>query len=375
MTTKNNSQVSSSLCLTMMVKNEAHIIERCLESIANHIDYWIVCDTGSEDGTQQIVKDYFKKKNIPGELHQHQWKNYGYNRTLTLQQAKGKADYLLLADADYIFKVDTSTFSTKLRGIAYYYYNISDSLKYKMLKILKASEEWRYVGVTHEYVECVTTPEFLQLAKTIKGLHVQELHDGGNRKEKFDNDVKLLTQGVKDEPGNLRYIFYLARTYEDTNQYEKAIYYYRLRIKGGGWEEENYYSRYGIVRCLIQLKKSFGEILQAAFEAFEFRPIRIEAIHAIVEYCRIHKYYQTGYLVGKSLIDVPVPSTESLFIHLDIYVWRLKDEVAICAYYVGAYEESLRWNKELLGNPTLPLKERSRIRKNLDFAQSQLTEV
>ena len=93
------------LCLTMMVKNESHIITRCLDSIVNTIDYWVICDTGSTDGTQSIIKDYFSKKGVPGELHEHQWENYGYNRTLTLAAAKNKADYLLLADADYIFHI------------------------------------------------------------------------------------------------------------------------------------------------------------------------------------------------------------------------------------------------------------------------------
>ena len=78
------------LCLTMMVKNEAHIIKRCLESVVDIIDYWVICDTGSTDGTQEIIQNYFDKQNISGELFQHTWGNYGHNRTLTLECAKGK---------------------------------------------------------------------------------------------------------------------------------------------------------------------------------------------------------------------------------------------------------------------------------------------
>ena len=50
------------LCLGMIVKNEAAIIRECLDSVTSLIDYWIICDTGSTDGTQELVRNYFKDK-------------------------------------------------------------------------------------------------------------------------------------------------------------------------------------------------------------------------------------------------------------------------------------------------------------------------
>ena len=76
----------------MIVKNESKIIERCLESVSKFIDYWVICDTGSTDKTREIIKDFFKKKNIPGELHQHVWKSFSFNRNLGLEIAKKKSE-------------------------------------------------------------------------------------------------------------------------------------------------------------------------------------------------------------------------------------------------------------------------------------------
>jgi glycosyltransferase involved in cell wall biosynthesis len=363
-------QNKKTICLTMMVKNEAHIICRCLESVADHIDYWLVCDTGSTDGTQEIVKDFFQQKGIPGELHQHQWINYGENRSLTLQVAKKKADYLLLADADYVFHFQSVNFRENLKEPAYYYFNISDPLKYKMLKLLRADKEWRYVGVTHEYIECVTIPDLLHKVGTLDCFYVEEMNDGGNRADKFTNDIFLLRKALKADPSNLRNIFYLARSYEDTCQYEKAIKFYQKRIAGGGWEEENYYSRFAICRCLIMLGKPFGEILEAAFDAYEYRPVRIESIYLLVNYCRESKKYHTGYLLGRCFVDFSIPQKDILFIHHDIYLWKLKDEVAVCAYWAGAYKESYDWNLELLNLAILPLEQKERIQKNFKFAKN-----
>ena len=84
----------------MIVKNESHIIHECLESIHHLVDYWVVSDTGSTDGTQDIITKFFKEKGIPGEIHQDEWKNFGHNRTLALRHCDGKADYAWMIDAD-----------------------------------------------------------------------------------------------------------------------------------------------------------------------------------------------------------------------------------------------------------------------------------
>lgn len=52
----------STVCLSMIVKNETHIIHECLDSIYKHIDYWVIVDTGSTDGTQELIKSFLKKK-------------------------------------------------------------------------------------------------------------------------------------------------------------------------------------------------------------------------------------------------------------------------------------------------------------------------
>jgi glycosyltransferase involved in cell wall biosynthesis len=54
------------IVLNAMVKNEAAVIERMLESAYKYIDYWVIQDNGSTDGTQDIIKNFFESKNIPG---------------------------------------------------------------------------------------------------------------------------------------------------------------------------------------------------------------------------------------------------------------------------------------------------------------------
>ncbi|WP_338400139.1 glycosyltransferase [Streptomyces graminilatus] len=92
------------LCLCMIVKNEAQVIERCLSSVRHLIDHWVISDTGSTDGTQELIRKTLD--GIPGELHEEPWVDFGHNRTANIQRARGKADYLLTLDADHVMRQD-----------------------------------------------------------------------------------------------------------------------------------------------------------------------------------------------------------------------------------------------------------------------------
>src|SRR5580704_1601575 len=59
---------SKTICLNMIVKNESRVIQRCLDSVKHIIDYWVIVDTGSTDGTQNVIKDFMK--DIPGDLYE-----------------------------------------------------------------------------------------------------------------------------------------------------------------------------------------------------------------------------------------------------------------------------------------------------------------
>lgn len=88
------------ICLNMIVKNESNVITRCFDSLKDLFDYWVIVDTGSTDGTQDIIKDYLK--DIPGELIERPWVDFAHNRSEALVYARGKADYIFTIDADEV---------------------------------------------------------------------------------------------------------------------------------------------------------------------------------------------------------------------------------------------------------------------------------
>src|ERR1700758_1066546 len=105
------------LCLNMIVKNEMANLERCLASVADHIDCWVIGDTGSTDGTQDFIHRFFADRGIPGELHSFPFRNFEQARNAALDCACASPlafDYLLFDDADMELVVEDRSFRERL---------------------------------------------------------------------------------------------------------------------------------------------------------------------------------------------------------------------------------------------------------------------
>ena len=93
-----------------MVANESHCILRMLESVYKYVDYWVIQDNGSTDGTQDLIKNFFAEKGIPGFLYEIPWSGcMGQNRDHTVQtclKADHGCDWILRVDADEVLEVD-----------------------------------------------------------------------------------------------------------------------------------------------------------------------------------------------------------------------------------------------------------------------------
>lgn len=367
----NNYKGSKKICLCMIVKNESKIIERCLESCLPILDYISICDTGSTDNTVEIINNFCKKNNIIGKVHNHVWKNFGHNRTLSYTTAKETfpdADYCLLIDADMSLKILPGFNKSSLDAGGYLVAQQGGSLYYFNTRLLGMKFNWRCVGVTHEYWSAENP---LCVSKQLTTLEMDDFGDGGAKADKFERDIKLLTQGLIDEPKNERYMFYLAQSYHDTGQYGNAIKWYRKRIAMGGWFEEVYYSYYRIARCKLGMKRSWGEIQQAYEEAHKYLPSRMEPVFEIGKYYQENEKYPEAYKWLIKASKIPFPSDQVLFLFKDIYEFRVWDALGIAAFYVGQYQNGIDACIKALKS-SFCTHEKERIKDNMRFSLEKL---
>ena len=179
-----------------------------------------------------------------------------------------------------------------------------------------------------------------------------------------------MLQGIKDEPLNSRYVFYLAQTYYCSGQYELAIEWYQKRIDMGNWWEEVLYSMIMITCSYKQLNRPMDDILEQMFKTYFYYPKSAEVIYEVLRYCRIKGMYNIGYYIGKIAQKISFPSNLTLFVRKWIYDYGIIDELSICAYYIGKYKESCELCEYLLQNTNNP--DRERIEQNKKYSEEKL---
>lgn len=336
--------------LILMVKNESKIIERCLKAVEGVVDAFCVTDTGSTDNTRGIVKEFLKTH--PGCLIECEWKDFGYNRTISFEGSQSfvrdtlkwdlKETYGLLLDGDMVFVPGTLK-KQALGDIGYTVVQMAGNLQYPNCRLVRMDYAWKCRGVTHEYWDGPTTA----LSKDI--CHIDDRNDGGCKSDKFERDARLLEKGLEDEPTNERYMFYLAQTYHSLGRWKDSIAMYKKRIAAGGWIEEQWYSMYMIAQCYLMLDDPI-KFEQWMLKARAFRPSRAESVYKLTKYFREkgqhHKAY-AYYLLGK---DIPM-SGDSLFIERDVYTGLFDYEASVLLFYLDRKREGLRVSmKHLLTN-------------------------
>jgi glycosyltransferase involved in cell wall biosynthesis len=347
----------------MIVKNESAVIARCLQSVKRIIDYWIICDTGSDDSTKELITEQLA--GTPGELHETQWVNFAHNRTEVITLARGKADYSLIVDADMTVNV-YSDFKPTLTADAYRI-KYEGELDYRQVMLVSNRHDWKYYGVTHEYIYSPTAV----VQQNLDTLTLTHYCDGSGRGGKINRDIALLEDGLKDEPNNSRYMFYLAQSYRDAGRYNSAMEWYQKRVAAGGWAEEVWYSLYQISKLKRFLGYDRTAVLEAVLQAYEYNPARLEPLYLLVNSCREKGEYSTGYLLSKVITETPYPK-DGLFIEKDIYSYKLPLEYAICCHYVGKYAEAIRVYNEMLDYPNLPAEYYQTALKNRKFALDKI---
>lgn len=357
------------ICLNMIVKNESHVIRRCLESVKPLIDTWVIVDTGSTDGTQEVIKELLK--DIPGELHERPWVNFAHNRNEALQLAKSKADYLLFIDADDILQIDPG-FKKPILDKDFYELKLQwDKVTFKRICIIKTSLPWVWQGVVHETISCPQS----QTSDLLAGVTMVVVGGGGRSHDpkKHFKDALLLEKALQEEPSNKRYVFYLAQCYQAAKMYDLALTNYRRHVEMGGTGDDIEWSLYQIA-CLQDILDLPEEVVSKGYlTAYQSRPDRAEPLYRLSSYYRKKEKYLLGYLLAKQALLIPCPN-QAAFKETWVYEYGIKLEYSICAYWVGRFEESYNACKDLLKMSTnLPLDIRECVEKNLSFAQERLT--
>lgn len=350
------------ICLNMIVRNESHVIRELLDTVEPYIHYWVIVDTGSDDGTQALIRNHFAERGVPGELHERPWRNFGANRTEALQLAQGRANYIWVMDADDSL-VGTPDFSNLTDGS--YEMRFGPGITYWRRQIFRDGLPWHYKGVLHEYSTC---DEPSTTGRVAGDYYVESRRLGARNQdpEKYLRDAEILLAEVERNPDDERSVFYLAQSYFDHGDMQSARQWYLRRAEMGCWAEEVYYSLNRVAECSSRLDDPWPMVQEAHLKAWASRPTRAEPLCAIASHYLGTGEWALGYLFAQAAAQIPMPD-DKLFVSAYVYNVSARDVQAVCAYWLGKHQESFGLCRTLLARSDLDDGTRARIATNRDF--------
>ena len=360
------------VCLNMIVKDEIAVLKRGLDRVRPYIDTWVISDTGSSDGTPELIERYFEEHGIPGVLRHDAWVDFEHNRNVALEAARPNADYVLVMDADDVLVTGAAFDLNALTADGYRLLHRLGELEFWKERLIRSDRPWRWEGVLHEYLT-------LDVPGRIDNLecdYVLSARTEGCRSrdpDKYANDARLLETALAKAPDHARYQFYLAQSYRDAGDLDRALDAYARRAEMGGWDEEVYYARYQAASLMERLGRPWSEVLDAQLGAWRLRPSRLEALHAAIVLCRDHGLWDMAYALAVVAAATP-PSKDVVFVTAEVHRWRALDERALAASWTGRFAEATRITAYLLASARAPEAERPRLERNLVHYRAQLGE-
>jgi hypothetical protein len=372
----------TNICLCMIVKNETAVLPRLFRSLKDYIDYYVIVDTGSTDGTIALIEREMRGYGIEGEVHEREWVNFGVNRqqALDLAVAAAKADWLLFIDADEELGVSDPKFYEKLEpGVSYDLEKHQGGTRYVVphLVNIKASR-FKWEGPVHNYLVTLEGPKQRPTRKDV--WIVYHLGEGAKshgltQEQKYLRDARLLEEDLQKNPDNARSQFYLAQSYRDAGHLERAYAAYKKRAEMQGWVEETYMAQLEAARVALQLEQPEDVVVREYLDAFNRRPTRVEPLHDLARYFRLKQEYGKAYVFARTGVEIERPD-DGLFVAQPVYDWRMLDELGVAAYWVGDYAsakeacETVLWRVE--HGLTVPPDDLRRIQENLAHAAGKL---
>jgi GR25 family glycosyltransferase involved in LPS biosynthesis/tetratricopeptide (TPR) repeat protein len=321
----------------MIVKNESHIIVKTLENILSklQIDYWVISDTGSTDNTPQLIEEFFQSHNIPGELKHDTWKDFGHNRSIALEHAYKKTDYLFIFDADdkIVGKMDTSSLTEDMYSIQF-----GNDFKYSRVLLINNHKRWKFIGVVHEYLKCSEDAT----KGLLSGDYYVDSQRLGNRSKddnKYKKDAIVLLKAYEHEQDKSlkeRYAFYLAQSYKDSNQHLEAIEWYKKVLTLDNWAQEKYYACI-MLGTLYHVIHDFENMMFYDMQSFDYDPERIEGIVHLCRICyekKMHTMVNLLYEAYKHVSLTSIDISTKLFITSSSYQDELSYYNSISCYYI-----------------------------------------
>lgn len=361
------------LALNFICKNESHVIGKMLDSAKTITDLIVVNDTGSTDGTQDIIRKFGQDNNIPTYVFERPFDDFEKSRNHAMQKLRDVVNELnwnpddvhgYWFDCDETLMIDEKFNKNQFTKDTYMINTFIGQVKYTRNTFFRVSKPFRWYGPVHEFIVCDDKNITSGLAENI---HVDVKMTGaswqGDISDKYLSHAHTLEKYINKDRTDPRWIFYTAQSYHDsassTNKEEnderlrRSLKYYKERTqRTDGYYEEIYYSQFRVGSIMTNLEEPWSLTHQELLKAYAIDPMRGESIKIIIDYYLRIGEWHLAYLYTKfAKVNFhgknPNP-TRLLFVDEALYVWRFLEAHAAACFYCGKKDEAKTTFNEII---------------------------
>ena len=345
-----NSCAEPLLVTVLMVKNEASVIEATLQPyVDGGVKEFVIFDTGSTDGTREVVTHFFERHNIKNvHIVEEPFIDFSTSRNHALDSAQAffpRATFMLMPDAEW--------YMHNVEGLLQFCADHQDDFQASYLvpirsttdaffatRLLRCRTGIRFVGAVHEALNQLT---YVTLPDAIYFEWRPSLDGNKKSAQRWQRDRDLLLKSYEENPHDPRTLFYLGQTYGCLGDWETAYEYYEKRAEICGWDEENFITRMRLGDIAQQIAQKDGESISLVaighyLKAFSMRPHRAEPLIKIAQYYLDKGEMHLAFLFASRAVHIPYPAQDILFIEKYMYDFVRYDILGISAWYVGEYD-------------------------------------
>jgi hypothetical protein len=362
------------LALNFICKDESPVIEKMLESAKGIIDLIVVNDTGSTDGTQQIIKNFGEKYGIPTYVFERPFDDFEKSRNHAMQKLRDVVKELgwnpeqvhgFWFDCDETLVIDPKFAKSQFTKDLYMINTYIGNMKYTRNTFFKVSKAFRWYGPVHEFIVCDDQNITSGLAENI---HVDVKMTGnswmGDIAEKYASHAYKLEAYINKNRQDPRWIFYTAQSWHDAasikdnraendERLRRSLKYYRERVqRPDGYAEEIYYAQFRIGTIMRLLEEPWHLTHMELLKAYQIDPLRGESIKVIIDHYLMLQEWNMAYMYSKFAKTTfhgknPYP-TRLLFVDEATYVWKFAEAHAAASFYTGRMDEAKQTYQEIV---------------------------
>jgi len=337
----------------MIIKNGGILLEKVLTENLPFIDRWCILDTGSTDGTQELIKRILKDKK--GKLYEEPFVNFKISRNRCLELAGKTCKFNVMLDDTYALRGDLRDFLSTVRGDQFSdSFSIliqSDDTEYYSNRITKTQKGLRYIHTIHEVISNldninVTVPKEKAIIFDHRADYMEKRT---NDRKQFD--LSLLFKEIEDDPNDPRALYYIAQTYGCIGDDKSKAVYFELRVNHPveGYVQEKIDACFELARTYhFKVSKTTGEYNDGKFtpeeweyieklylQAYNLDPTRPDSLYFLGIKYFLEKNYQVAYNYFKKGFEVGYPIYSQYSLKPTLSYHFLPKFLSEVCYYIG----------------------------------------